>query len=163
VTRRLSILAFVLVLAIASLGLAYGAWSQTLTINGTANTGTLEAHFETLVVPTDWYAKFDGSTISADGKTLTLNVTNVYPGFSQAFTFDVENGGSIPVVVPAIELQGKPAWLNVAYAGCPQTTLAAGAKETCTVTLSMSENETGNMTQSGSLTSNLTVTQFTGH
>jgi hypothetical protein len=164
--RQLSIVALILVLAIASLGIAYGQWTQTLNITGTVNTGTMAVSFTDLVIPTDSYATFVGSGISDDGHTLTINTRNLYPGYSGTFEFKVISTGSIPVRVPAMafDMTNAPAWLQVEWDdGCPADTQLAATtgSETCKVTISV-PTDAGNETQNKSFTftTNLTANQF---
>ena len=72
-------IALILLIALSTLGLAYGAWTDQLNINGTASTGTFDVKMDLL-----WYAaEVPGCTaaISADGKTLTVTIANAYPGY----------------------------------------------------------------------------------
>ena len=44
--KRLSILAIVVIIALAAMGVAYGLWSKTLFVNATVNTGTVDAAWD---------------------------------------------------------------------------------------------------------------------
>ena len=72
-------IAFILMITLGTMGLAYGAWSDTLYVNGNVSTGTFD------VVMDYMYYDYDvagcSASISADGKTLTVAIANAYPGF----------------------------------------------------------------------------------
>lgn len=87
-------IALILLIALSTLGLAYGAWSDTLHINGTASTGTFNV---IMIAPgyVDYYQPGCDSNVSADGKTLTVTVTNAYPGFHCAGGVVIKNLSSV--------------------------------------------------------------------
>jgi hypothetical protein len=83
-----------MVVALATIGVAYAAWSDTLFVNGNATTGTFDVHFdyyytEAAVVGCD-------AALSADKKTVTVTIANAYPGFTCAGGYSLVNGGTIP-------------------------------------------------------------------
>jgi hypothetical protein len=94
-------IALVLLLALASLGLAYGAWTDSLTINGNVTTGSLNVDF----------IGTDGSVADVDplnAATCTLDyqddlvivtIDNAYPGYQCNPLITVQNTGSIPATV----------------------------------------------------------------
>jgi hypothetical protein len=88
-------IALVLLLALASLGLAYGAWTDSLQINGTVQTGTLDVQLQ---VP-----GFDDTdcsyTLTGDDDTLTITGVNVVPGMVCWSQIEVVNNGSIPILI----------------------------------------------------------------
>jgi hypothetical protein len=100
-------IALVLLLALASLGLAYGAWSDTLTINGNVTTGNFNVWFYNMYVY--WQSDYSGiatcdNTVSADGLTMTINVTNGYPGFECSGAAAIVNTGSVPAHINGLQL-----------------------------------------------------------
>jgi len=93
--------AMLLVIALAAMGLVYGLWSETLTINGTVGTGSVDAAFSN-VETWDEETKPVGTcdaVLSADGNTLTVTINNGYPSYLCYVHFWVTNVGSIPIHV----------------------------------------------------------------
>ena len=94
-------IAFILILTLGTMGLAYGAWTDTLHINGNVTTGTLAAEL------IDDYAHVqDGctKTWSTDKKTLTLSASNVTPGTYCQVQLEVNNVGTVPLKVNAVNV-----------------------------------------------------------
>jgi len=94
-------IALIMVLALSTLGLAYGSWTETLTINGNVTTGTFDPAFYGA-----WYEEYETTDIasctaavSADGQNLTITVQNGYPGFSCEGGATILNLGTVPVTV----------------------------------------------------------------
>jgi hypothetical protein len=107
-----------MVLALASVGVGYGLWSETLLINGVVNTGTVDAALSIVEVDQSW--NFNDGTIGngvnddneAEGKdvaecvatmidenTMQVTITNGYPLFNCFVRWGVTNEGTIPLHV----------------------------------------------------------------
>jgi hypothetical protein len=86
-------LAFVLLVALASIGLAYGAWTENLNVNGTVGTGTFDVVFQPYW--TEYYVEGCDAAVSTNGHTLTVTITNAYPGFHCGGGVTIENKSSI--------------------------------------------------------------------
>jgi hypothetical protein len=100
----IGILALVLMLALGSLGVVYGAYTQNLTAVATVNTATFNVHWGSgmLVAPTD-AASQTTCTIGGEGtRNLTLQMNNVLPGSGCAIVSSVVNDSSIPVKLSAV-------------------------------------------------------------
>ncbi len=93
-------LAFVLLIGLASLGLTYGAWSQTLTVGGTVHTGSFDVKFMPL-----WYdddaqgVATCAAQLSEDGHDITVTISNGYPGYFCEGGSAIDNLSSIPAKV----------------------------------------------------------------
>lgn len=126
-SRRLTTLfSLVAVLALASMGLTYTLWSETLEVDGTVNTGTLDVSIGGSYVekvdagfgPLDEALYDDGSKVDAancsvDGEfvgvtgpgengydnKLNITVTGGYPSYYCIVTVTVTNDGNVPVHV----------------------------------------------------------------
>ena len=117
-------LAFVLLVGLAAMGIAYGAWTDTLTINGNVETGTFGVEFETPVVNNNAHSFATcQAALSGDNKILTITIENAYPGFDCNMTAGIENIGSIPARVTGFHSTADP---NVTI-GVSDVTIAAGA------------------------------------
>jgi hypothetical protein len=90
-------IALILLIALSTLGLAYGAWSDTLYINGNVTTGTFDVRMDHLYL--DYAAPGCNAVISADGKTLTVTVDGAYPGYSCAGGVSIKNLGTVPAKI----------------------------------------------------------------
>ena len=90
-------IALILLIALATLGLAYGSWTDQLNINGTVGTGTFDVRMDSLYM--DFAAPGCDAAISADGKTLTVTIANAYPGYSCAGGVSIKNVGTVPAKI----------------------------------------------------------------
>ncbi len=88
----------VLVLAIGVMGISYGAWSDTVDIASTVETG-------------DWGVEVTEGTCSdlkitgsATGNVLTVTVTNGVPDSAYDCGLTVSNTGSIPIKIQSIDI-----------------------------------------------------------
>jgi hypothetical protein len=119
VKRRTSwvvILFLVLVIALASFGVAYTAWTDRVTIGGTAETGDLDWEFLGPVGQSDlgldpncFFDLFDGEWVTQDKDVanttviieapnrLSVTVNNAYPYYGNHIVFKFHGLGSIPL------------------------------------------------------------------
>lgn len=122
----------ILVIALATMGLAYGLWSETLTIDGTVYTGEVDLGFSgpkvwewvdvngkpQLEPPVkDQYAECTAKAYDYDPNSdglegITIEVKGAYPSYHCAIWFDVTNLGSIPVHVSHPK-GTAPSWVKV--------------------------------------------------
>jgi hypothetical protein len=100
-----------LLLVLASLGVAYGLWSQTLTIHGTVHTGEVDAVWSSCecidrgldpsLLPSPPIPKDVGSTTctidAQNPHVLHLAVENGYPSYWNSCEVHIRNAGTIPV------------------------------------------------------------------
>jgi len=134
--------AFALVMiALMVAGFAYAAWSETLTISGTVNTGSVDAKFDKaksndddrkgdpceLGTWTDW-DKWSGNRYSYDvaetkveikdgGETLKITIENAYPGYYPGVGFLVKNTGDVPIKYSSINIASDTSVLDIKYGG----------------------------------------------
>jgi predicted ribosomally synthesized peptide with SipW-like signal peptide len=89
-------LTILVVVMLALMGVGYAAWTDQLNINGTVTTGTLDVKLQ---VP--GFDPSQGCTmvLSNGDDTLTLAATNVTPGMVCWSQIEVNNVGSIPVLI----------------------------------------------------------------
>jgi hypothetical protein len=129
----LGLLAILLIVLLAGVGVAYGLWSETLTITGTVNTGEVDVglsgplvyewvevngkpqlepkekdkYAECVAVASDTDPKSDGN------ETITVTVTGAYPSYHCMVKFDVSNLGTVPVHISKVTPVGAvPAWIK---------------------------------------------------
>jgi predicted ribosomally synthesized peptide with SipW-like signal peptide len=96
--KKIGILALALIVALSAIGMGYAWWTQSLTINGTVNTGSLKVAF------TGVYPNPDGYGVATcdpgfTGDTLTINIDNAYPGYYNILNYSIANHGTIPAYV----------------------------------------------------------------
>ena len=110
--------ALILLLALGTMGIAYGYWTDQLQVSGAVQTGRLDAkwtgyscfEFNTWpALPSDpgGYTEPGGEDIgstvvsidSSDPTLLHFRIEDGYPGYSVVCMFDFENSGSIPWIV----------------------------------------------------------------
>ena len=106
-TAKLGAMFLVSLMALAGIGASYSAWADTLTMNGTVNTGTVDVEFIAPSAFGDGDAGYEISSITAwlvDMDTMRVVVTNAYPCIDYFFDFGIHNAGTIPV-------QFHPGWV----------------------------------------------------
>jgi len=130
------------VLAIILLGLAvgYAAFSDVLTISGTATaTGSFDVQFDSVTVDDRVGVNVSNTTatISADKNTLNIQVADMaYPGAGAQFTTTIKNVGTVPAKIDSITPTNLDT-TNIEVVGLDviNTSHATlGPDDTCTVT-----------------------------
>jgi len=101
-----NIIITILVILLLALAIGYAAFSDVLSISGTANAkGTFDLEFQNAEVVKNVGADADKTTavISEDKNTLTVNIADLsYPGSGVEFSVDIVNVGTIPAEVQAV-------------------------------------------------------------
>jgi hypothetical protein len=119
------ILFMVLVGMLAAIGTGYALWSKTLNIEGTVNTGTVDADFDSASASdtgTDPGYDKDVASCTVSGvnsQTLTITIDNGYPSYTCDVDFTVTNTGTVPVKVHSFDTSGVPSQLDVTLTGLP--------------------------------------------
>ena len=93
-------IAFILILALGTMGLAYGAWTDQLVINGNVTTGTLNVDFigtDGSVPDVDPYNLVTCS-LDYEDDLVTVTINGAYPGYQCVPSITIKNTGSIPAV-----------------------------------------------------------------
>lgn len=122
--RKVGLLILALVIALGALGVGYAKWSDTVAINGSINSGTLcmtwataanfdpcstTFHADPKYAPAgvDFWDKDVACTtvtLSPDGKTATVVVTNAYPGYYNDIEMEYINCGTIPIKISSFNI-----------------------------------------------------------
>ena len=94
-----------LLIALATMVVGYGLWSQTLQINGTVETGTVDAEW-VFVSCNDFEGK-DVGTVTGwidpqDPSWLFITLDNAYPLYAADCEVELQATGTIPIHVEAI-------------------------------------------------------------
>jgi hypothetical protein len=105
--KKIGLLLLVVVLALGALGVGYAMWDKTVYIDGTVNTGEVDATFtdawcsDTGIDP--GYDKDVGSCSviidPEDNQLLHITINNGYPCYSCYIFYTITNTGTVPVMV----------------------------------------------------------------
>jgi hypothetical protein len=101
-------LIFILVLSILLMGTGYSIFSESINVNGTAqSTGVFDVQFQTATV-TSSTGCTPTATISGDKNTLTISVPNLaYPGATGTINVTVKNVGNISSKLISANITGN--------------------------------------------------------
>ncbi|SDJ94625.1 hypothetical protein [Natronincola ferrireducens] len=107
--KKTRFIALALIVAVALMGAGYAAWTDSIEINTTVNTGQLDVHFvdEAILVLDDYvtgdvgYAQ-DGSGDN-DWDIANVTFSNMYPGAVAKVTLKIANNSTIPVKMNRIQ------------------------------------------------------------
>ncbi|MEB2837244.1 MAG: hypothetical protein GSR80_000830 [Desulfurococcales archaeon] len=115
-SKKIAVLAAVIpLLAIALTGLSLAHWDDQVDVRGSVSLGTFnmkmsyegvsdnEGSLDVGSIQAAVTNYDDGDDVYDNGMSdmLTVNITNMYPGYEACVTFDIENAGTIPAVTPA--------------------------------------------------------------
>ena len=126
--NKIVLISLALVLALGSLGVGYALWSDTMYLNGTVQTGTLEweylrtpeapgepprppivTHDDNPLDPPDFLKDvastswiYVDSDSDGDFDTLELTIDNAYPGYTNHCAFWVHGKGSVPLHIEKV-------------------------------------------------------------
>ncbi len=137
----LGLLAILLIVLLAGVGVAYGLWYETLTIDGTVNTGEVNVKFGTVQieegVAVNWdnlkdpipepKEKADAANCYAeilnqgtDKETLQVTTKGAYPSWHCFVTYEVVSTGNVPVHIdkPGYKLVSGPGWMDLGISEC---------------------------------------------
>lgn len=111
--KKLRILSSSLIVATMLTGAGYAAWTDTLTINNTVETGQLNVQFHEgkflgLQYPdasADKYVEAKAEISDKDSHTTQIDLNNLYPGAWAAFRVRAINAGTIPAKVANVDVQ----------------------------------------------------------
>lgn len=124
------VLALVMIVTLMSMGVAYAAWSQTVTVSGSISTGKLEvvttaeafALTDNLDVEPDAASEYASSSAEAvagvevTGNEIAVDLTGMYPGVTAVGKIILDNTGTIPVDIELGEDAADPALgLTIAF------------------------------------------------
>ena len=94
-----------LIIAVASLGFGFGAWSQNSNFTGPVSTGSFNVVFSSFTAPSSTL----GATFSVyqqDSHTCNISLNNLYPTCSPAFNFVLQDPGTIPAKITDVKING---------------------------------------------------------
>jgi hypothetical protein len=110
------LLSVMLMLALTGMGVSYGLWSETLTINGTVQTGEVEAAWVDVWCmdagpdpygPPGDLKDVGSTTVSIDPdhpQTMYVTVHNGYPSYYNDCKVTFQNTGTVPVIIQGYQV-----------------------------------------------------------
>lgn len=105
--KKTRVIAAALMAAVISAGAGYAAWTDTLNINTTASTGTMNVEFtKGLLAPGKAnLGTYVTSTLNQSAKVVDVTLSNMYPGSGLLYSLQFENLGSIPVTIDNVKIE----------------------------------------------------------
>lgn len=103
--KKIKLIVFVMIFAIMAVGAGYAAWQDTLVINETVQTGTLDMDWNWgFCISTDLqsFVNIPDYDIVNDDNTFQTTLTNVFPGVWYNIDLEAENTGSIPAILDKV-------------------------------------------------------------
>ncbi|MGB9802993.1 hypothetical protein [Desulfofundulus sp.] len=163
--KKVKFIGLALLLALALMGAAFAAWSNTLTGNATLETGTLDSSIAPGTVSDNDPEGLDVANVTAtageDGKSIAITVNNAYPGYEARVPFTVSNNGTIPVDVSDLTFTGVPEALTVTDDFGGANDLAPGGNTSGAITVKVGDGAEQHTTYT--FTAKIDVSQFNAH
>lgn len=108
--KRTTLLSAIAIGVVATMGLGFALWTETLNVDATVSTGELSAVFALPVATDDDGGQADGTcTAIADGNSLSVKLDNAYPGYSCDIATPIFNNGTVDAVITEAGFQEDPA------------------------------------------------------
>lgn len=168
------LLAMGLIVVLGAMGIGYGLWQKTLTLDAHVNTGTVNAELSSLPATLSWdnvsnphptcggtefppctfpAATTCGEVLNGDG-TMTVTFNNAFPYVCCQAGFDVHNTGTIPITLErpvATQVNGNAGDLTITT--CPDLAdkLNVPGFSNCWVKLCVNEQAAQNAAYSASV------------
>lgn len=96
--KKIRIMLMVLVFSLMMMGVAYAWWNETITVQGTAETGYLNVHFEeTNQYPAVIGCDYVNGNYTVADKQLVCTFEDLYPSATGTIYAKVKNDSTIPV------------------------------------------------------------------
>lgn len=119
--KKTKLIALMLIVTLMFTGAVYAAWSQTVTVRGSINTGMVKIDISEAITSTNMYitsvddlmradrltiseetGAFPDNSIDAD-RVIGLNLIEFYPGSVAIAKFELQNESTMPVTVSILE------------------------------------------------------------
>jgi len=107
-----------LMIALMVVGMSYAMWEKTITITGTVNTGKVDVQFCDVKVSSDETKKVSSwDAVVTDPEHITVTIDNAYPCIWYKIDADINNVGTIPVIIKSIGVTGLPGYAEYKLSG----------------------------------------------
>lgn len=152
--KKIKFISMVLVLCLALMGAAFAQWTEDITINGTVETAVFDLQFTAASTnddnePADPGKALDVAKTEADvitvGKSIDVDVTNAYPGYTATVSYTITNNSTIPVRITPTLTDASGGTISSDLTVTPSVlpaSLAAGASHTGTIDISVNSDVT---------------------
>jgi len=132
------------IVALVIVGFAYGAWSETLTIEGNVTTGELDVEFKNISCSCSEEMTCTATGVDTDGDgdydKIVVTVSNGYPDGYCDVTFDVHNCGTIPAKIKGIGITGDTVQVASTLTGLSVGDIIdVGGSKSCTLRLTVTD------------------------
>jgi len=112
-----------LMIALMLAGVSYAMWEKTITITGTVNTGKVDVQFCNVAVYSDEAKEVSSwSAVVTDPEHITVTIDNAYPCIWYTIDADINNVGTIPVIIQSIKVTGLPGYAEYTLTGADMGT-----------------------------------------
>lgn len=145
--RKKNYLLIVLVIMLIAIAVGYAAFTQSLTITGTAKAvGEWKVHFTSATIndQTTDDQKTCTASLNADGTAATVSVQLSYPGDGHTITTTIKNEGTIPAKLKSFTVKDTDTgaaisddYLEITTPDLTNVTDKLAANETCTYVFSI--------------------------
>ena len=151
------------IIALVIVGFAYGAWSETLTIEGNVTTGELDVEFKNISCSCSEEMTCTATGVDTDGDgdydEIVVTVSNGYPDGCCDVTFDVHNCGTIPAKIKGIGITGDTVQVASTLTGLSVGDIIdVDGSKSCTLTLTVTSS--ANEVSTYSITVTIDAVQF---
>jgi hypothetical protein len=105
--KRLGVI-YLIIAAVACLGLGFGLWTQNFNSAGPVSTGAYDIVFSSFTAPPNGLhqSAFSASPSVIDGThSYDITLSNLYPGCDAAFTFKLKDTGTVPAKISHIYIK----------------------------------------------------------
>jgi hypothetical protein len=122
----------VLVLGLAMVGVSYAAWTSSVQMKGNASVGTIDLKYLACAKDRETSPSANPSWVYSDtDHTITITLTNVYPGYKVDLGLTLANGGTLPLYFDTFQMtycSSTPlaAWFSLGFYSVHPTTFNVG-------------------------------------
>ncbi|MBR2009490.1 MAG: hypothetical protein IJ936_05125 [Peptococcaceae bacterium] len=157
-TKKRNYLIIALIVLLLALAIGYAAFSDSLTISGTANAkGTFDMEFTSAKIDTETAKGIDtansSATISTDKNTVSVTIKDLaYPGAGTNVTVVAKNNGTVPAKLTGLTFDGiDDADIEVTFPDGLAVDEVLQPGGTCTITFSVKWKKTSELKTEKSL------------
>lgn len=115
--KVIGVISTLMLVMVATTGVAFALWSKTLLISGQTQTGKLNVGFEPPVIISDNEIDKDvgettASLVDLDGDgvydKIVVTINNAYPSYEAYIDCKIKNYGTIPAIIQSIDVNAPP-------------------------------------------------------
>ena len=103
--KRLGVI-YLIIAAVACLGLGFGLWSQNFNSSGPVSTGAYDVVFSSFTAPANGGYQDTYTAAPVNPHEYVVGLNNLYPGRDAIFTITLEDTGTVSAKISDIKLDG---------------------------------------------------------